>query len=201
MRWERTLRTTGSESDLASGIEFWLKRGNFSGGERGLYRRGSRWFAWTSLRIENWPTELHVQLRNIGASDWLLTLRYDIRTGFHLVGALELLALRTEVSLLEKTLQDTRAPTLEEAMDPVRRPVYWAVNANMLLAVLVVLWVGRMGSFPIGAVLAVAVFVALLDGLVILTFADLLLQGLTGVTSRYGDGAPELKVPGSTGDA
>lgn len=201
MRWERTIRAFGSESEISAGIEFWLKRARFSGDVGGAYQRGSKSLGWTSLRIENWPTQLQVHLRSTGSTEWLLSLRYDIRTGLHLVGSLDHLALRTEVSLLERTLQNVRVETLEEALAPVRRPVFWAVNANMLLAVLVVLWVGRMGNFPIGAVLAVAIIVALLDGLVILTFADLLLAGLTRVTSQFGDGAAEFRAPGSSGGA
>jgi hypothetical protein len=86
-----------------------------------------------------------------------------------------------ESALLEDALRRGTSTSLKDAMSPVRRPVYFAANINMFLALVVILWVGRVGSFPMIYVVPVALLVAILDGLVVLSFADILVSGLKKV--------------------
>jgi hypothetical protein len=58
----------------------------------------------------------------------------------------------------------------------------------MAIAVAVITWIGVMGNFPLHWVAIAAVVVAFLDGVVIMAFADLLLEGAKST--------PRLRDPG-----
>jgi hypothetical protein len=141
------------------------------------FRRGSRWQRLLSLRIEEWPTTLRVLLFDVSGQATVVLLRYEVRTGLHLVGALDRAVLEAEAALLEDYLVTGRRRILADEIAPLRRPVLVATLLNMVIAVAVITWIGVMGDYPLPWVAVAAGIVAFLDGVVIMAFADLLLEG------------------------
>ncbi len=142
------------------------------------FQRGSGLRRMTSLKVERWPTTLRVVLLEVAPDQATgVLLRYEVKTGLHLVGALDRAVLEAEAALLEDHLATGRRRDLGEAVAPLRRPVLTATCLNMLLAVLVIAWIGVVGEFPVAWVIVAAAVIAFLDGVVIMAFADLLVEG------------------------
>ncbi len=182
MKAEYVFRTPGPLDPAREGTRLFFTGGGYRPNDDGTaeplqYVRGSRWKRVFSLRIEQWPTTLHVLLFDISDEETGVLLRYEVRTGLHLIGALDKATLEAEAALLEDYLLTGRRRNLGNEIASVRRPVIVATFLNMAIAVAVITWIGVMGNFPLHWVAIAAVVVAFLDGVVIMAFADLLLEG------------------------
>ena len=201
MNAEFAFRTPGPMASAREGAALFFSGNGYSqiddGGPTSLtYVRGSRWQRILSLRTEEWPTTLRVLLIEVSNEETGIMLRYEVRSGFHLVGALDKATLEVEAALLEDYLVTGRRRLIADAIAPVRRPVLIATILNMLIAVAVVTWIGVMGNFPLPWVAVAAAGVAFLDGVVIMAFADLILEG-TQRMPRLRDPAAGPQVSGS----
>lgn len=182
MNGEYVFRTPGTVDSALEGVTPFFTGGGYEqiegGGDGALhYVRGSRWQRVLSLRIEKWPTTLRVLLFDISEEETGVLLRYEVQTGLHLVGALDKAALEAEAALLEDYLLTGRRRDLADEVAPLRRPVLVATMLNMVIAVAIITWIGVMGDFPLPWVAVAAGVVAFLDGVVIMAFADLILEG------------------------
>jgi len=193
MNAEYVFRTPGPMASALEGVSLFFAGSGYEqadgGGPNALtFLRGSRWQRVLSLRIEEWPTTLRVLLLDISEEETGVLLRYNVQTGLHLIGALDKAALEAETALLEDYLLTGRRRSLAEEIAPLRRPVLIATVLNMIIAVAVVTWIGVMGDFSLPWVAVAACGVAFLDGVVIMAFADLVLEGAQQ--------APRLRDPG-----
>jgi hypothetical protein len=144
-----------------------------------VFRRGGRLGSLLSLNIEDWPQELRIVLFEVDAHRSGVLLRYRVRSGLHLVGRLDKTVLEVEAALLRDFLVTGRVRSVTQAVAPVRRPVVVAVMLYMFLAVAVVTLIGVLGQYPVHWVALAATAVAFLDGVVIMAFADLILEGVS----------------------
>ncbi len=181
MRSEWSFKAGGDGSSIREGVRAFLEGSGWrllETEESGcVFGRGSRRARLFSLRTELWPARLRVTFLPLGPETTGLLLRFEVETGFHLVGALDRAVLESEVAALEEYLVTGRRIPPAEGVQRVRRPVMTAAMLNMVLAAAVVAWIGVLGRFPLPWIAAAALAVAVLDGVVILAFADLVLEG------------------------
>jgi len=196
VRAELVFRTPGTADAVKVGLREYLLGAGFEplddGTQSLVFQRGSGLGRLASLRIEDWPTTLHVRLLDVGEAHTGVLLRYVVGAGFHLVGALDRVALEIEAALMEEYLRSGQRRALCDVIAPVRRPVVVATLLNVAVAVAIVTWVGIMGGYALHWVVIAAVAVAFLDGVVIMAFADLLLEGMRDLPRlRHGAHAEE----------
>lgn len=181
MTGEFVFRTPYPMDSALEGVRLFFSGGGYRQLDDGIgalrFERGSRWQRLLSLRIEEWPTTLRVLLFDVSEEETGVLLRYEVKTGLHLVGALDKSVLEAEAALLEDYLLTGRRRNLADEVAPIRRPVLVATLLNMVIAVAIITWIGVMGDFPLPWVAVAAGIVAFLDGVVIMAFADLLLEG------------------------
>lgn len=185
MKAEFVIRSPGTPDDAMGRLGPELRRHGYSVEAAGPGRlrgtRGSRWLRPFSPRLEDWPTALAATALELDPRETLVILRYEIASGLHLVGALDRAVLEAEAALVEEALGTGKGRTLAEAVARVRRPVLVAASMNMVLAAAVVAFVGVLGGYRAWVVAMVALAVALLDGIVITAFADVILDGARGL--------------------
>lgn len=181
MKVELVFRTPGSPDSALEGVRlFFAGHGYRQVEEVGsglVFERGSRLQRLLSLRIEEWPTVLRVLVFDVSDVEAGVLLRYDVSTGLHLVGTLDHSVLEAEAALLEDYLLTGRRRDLTDEVAPLRRPILVATVLNMVIAIVIITWIGVMGDFPLHWVAVAAGIVAFLDGIVIMAFADLIVEG------------------------
>ena len=188
MKVERAFRLVASRDEILERLPGALEHRGFKRvpGAPLSFQRGSWGKSLVSLKVEDWPTHLRVAVMDVDEGAVGVVLYYNVKTGHHLVGTLDRLALRTEAFLIEEELMGGRRRSLDVSMAPIRRPTYVAALLNMLLAIGIVVWAGRIAQFPLHYVIPVALAVAFLDGLVIHSFADMLAEGLDAIPRERG---------------
>ena len=200
MKAEFRFRTASSVDLAREGVRLFLLGSGWSqsSDEAGSlsFTRGSALRRLTSLKVEQWPTTLRVLFVEIDRGQTGVMLRYEVRTGAHLVGTLERGVLETEAVLLEEHLVSGIRRDLDQTVAPLRRPVIIATGLNMTLAVVVVAWVGMVGQFPAVWVILAATLIAFLDGVVIMAFADLLVEGSRLLPRLRGQAAVTARLSG-----
>ncbi|MAG56893.1 MAG: hypothetical protein CMJ83_11420 [Planctomycetes bacterium] len=203
MKAELVFRSPGSIESVREGLRLYFDGAGFEPVPEEstslVYRRGTRLARLISLSIEDWPTTLRVLTFDVDEEETGVLLRYEVRTGFHLVGALDRTVLEVEAAMIEDYLRTGRRGSVAEEVAPVRRPVVVATLLNMIIAVAIVTWIGVMGDYPLVWVAIAATAVAFLDGVVIMAFADLLLEGMRHVP-RLREVAKERTSPSPTAD-
>lgn len=181
MRIEHLIRVAESEANVRLKVkEFCTSRGYqevLVSGSALLFRRGSKFKRFTSLDPSVWPAEFRVSFYSATNEITGLGLRWDIQTGLHLVGALDRAIFEVEARELEAYVTSGHFGTSRAALLALRRPVGRAAMTNMVLAILIVVFVGLLAGFPPLAVGLVALLIAVLDGVVVTAFADLILEG------------------------
>jgi hypothetical protein len=191
VKHEFAFRAEGESEEVLAGVASFLEGEGYRRSPslpQPAWRRGSVMARMLSPMIEDWPTALEVSVFDVGGGSQGVLMRYEVRSGLHLVGALDRLVLGAEAALLEEFLRSGRRRPLREAVAPVRRPVVLAAALNMVLATVVVVVVGIVAGYPPWIVALVAFAVAFLDGLVIVSFADLLLAGSLEIPRLRGSG-------------
>ncbi len=166
-----------------------------SGPHRLRMRRGSPLRRWTSSRLEQWPMDIEVSAQPLTDGGAALTLAYHLHRTRRLFGASDLLVLEAEAALLDGALQNKGPRSLEELLSPLRSQVAYAIRMNVVLAVMIVVWAGRMAGFAWPWVILAALGVAALDAIVIAAFADLIVESVRRVPP-----SPQRGVTASTGD-
>ena len=198
MKVEFVFRTPGSSDSAVEGVRLFFAGQGYEQAEdvsSGLdFRRGSRIQRVLSLRIEEWPTSLRVLVFDVSETETGVLLRYHVRTGLHLVGALDNAILEAEAALLEDYLLTGRRRDLATEVATLRRPVLVATLMNMVVAVAIITWIGVVGDFELPFVAIAAGVIAFLDGIVIMAFADLIVEGARRLPRvRRGRAAPEAR--------
>ena len=131
-------------------------------------------------RIEKLPREVTVRMgpeRTVdeARSVWL---EYDVASSWRLVTRLDLVFFRLEARHLETYLErGTRGDTVAR-LDRVRRPVGIAVMVNVVVAALLVAFIGRLVGFSLPLLVGAAVIVALVNLVSIVGFTDLIVEGM-----------------------
>lgn len=174
-------------SSITEGLERCLRVGGyvdvraFEG--RVEARRGSATRGSMSWSVEDWPTLAVIEIDESSGNGCRIAIRLSIRSRFHLVGALEKRLIEAEIASWIRSLRHPERPPLAMKLvaAPIRPRIFRAALLNMLLAAVLLATIGTLANFPAHVVILAATGVALMDGLAILAFADVLIEGTSQV--------------------